>query len=93
MGTGFGLFLIRELLGFTGITITETGERGKAQSLRFWCRKVNSGKQNEYTSVLFPIRDISLAMMMVSMAGPRIKISLIHEYDNFLKKLGSGEFL
>ncbi len=29
MGTGFGLFLIRELLGFTGITITETGEPGK----------------------------------------------------------------
>jgi PAS domain S-box-containing protein len=28
-GTGFGLFLIRELLGFTGITITETGEPGK----------------------------------------------------------------
>jgi PAS domain S-box-containing protein len=27
-GTGFGLFLIRELLGFTGITITETGEPG-----------------------------------------------------------------
>jgi PAS domain S-box-containing protein len=28
-GTGFGLFLIRELLGYTGITITETGEPGK----------------------------------------------------------------
>ncbi|MDD1696400.1 MAG: sensor histidine kinase, partial [Methanoregula sp.] len=28
-GTGFGLFLIRELLGNTGITITETGEPGK----------------------------------------------------------------
>jgi PAS domain S-box-containing protein len=28
-GTGFGLFLIREILGFTGITITETGEPGK----------------------------------------------------------------
>jgi PAS domain S-box-containing protein len=28
-GTGFGLFLIRELLGYTGITITETGELGK----------------------------------------------------------------
>jgi PAS domain S-box-containing protein len=28
-GTGFGLFLIRELLGFTGISITETGEPGK----------------------------------------------------------------
>jgi len=27
--TGFGLFLIRELLGFTGISITETGEPGK----------------------------------------------------------------
>jgi PAS domain S-box-containing protein len=27
-GTGFGLFLIRELLGYTGITITETGEPG-----------------------------------------------------------------
>ena len=28
-GTAFGLFLIRELLGYTGITITETGEPGK----------------------------------------------------------------
>jgi PAS domain S-box-containing protein len=28
-GTGFGLFLIRELLGYTGIKITETGEPGK----------------------------------------------------------------
>jgi PAS domain S-box-containing protein len=28
-GTGFGLLLIRELLGYTGITITETGEPGK----------------------------------------------------------------
>jgi PAS domain S-box-containing protein len=28
-GTGFGLFLIREILGYTGITITETGEPGK----------------------------------------------------------------
>jgi len=28
-GTGFGLFLIRELLGFTGITITETGKPAK----------------------------------------------------------------
>jgi PAS domain S-box-containing protein len=28
-GTGFGLYLIRELLGYTGITITETGEPGK----------------------------------------------------------------
>jgi len=28
-GTGFGLFLIRELLGYTGIMITETGEPGK----------------------------------------------------------------
>jgi PAS domain S-box-containing protein len=27
--TGFGLFLIRELLGYTGIRITETGEPGK----------------------------------------------------------------
>jgi PAS domain S-box-containing protein len=27
-GTGFGLFLIRELLGYTGITISETGEPG-----------------------------------------------------------------
>ena len=28
-GTGMGLFLVREILGFTGITITETGEPGK----------------------------------------------------------------
>jgi signal transduction histidine kinase len=28
-GTGFGLFLARELLGYTGITITESGELGK----------------------------------------------------------------
>jgi PAS domain S-box-containing protein len=28
-GTSFGLYLIRELLGYTGITITETGEPGK----------------------------------------------------------------
>jgi PAS domain S-box-containing protein len=28
-GTGFGLFLIREILGFTGISISETGEPGK----------------------------------------------------------------
>jgi signal transduction histidine kinase len=28
-GTGFGLFLVRELLGYTGITITESGEPGK----------------------------------------------------------------
>jgi PAS domain S-box-containing protein len=28
-GTGFGLFLIRELLGYTGMTITETGEPEK----------------------------------------------------------------
>jgi signal transduction histidine kinase len=27
--TGFGLFLIREILGITGIGITETGEPGK----------------------------------------------------------------
>ncbi len=27
--TGFGLFLVRELLGYTGMTITETGEPGK----------------------------------------------------------------
>jgi PAS domain S-box-containing protein len=27
--TGFGLFLVRELLGFTGMTITETGDPGK----------------------------------------------------------------
>ena len=26
--TGFGLFLARELLGYTGMTITETGEPG-----------------------------------------------------------------
>jgi signal transduction histidine kinase len=28
-GTGFGLFLTREFLGYTGMTITETGEWGK----------------------------------------------------------------
>jgi len=28
-GTGFGLFLVREILGYTGITITESGEPGK----------------------------------------------------------------
>jgi signal transduction histidine kinase len=28
-GTGFGLFLVRELLGYTGITINESGETGK----------------------------------------------------------------
>jgi len=28
-GAGFGLFLIREILGYTGIMITETGEPGK----------------------------------------------------------------
>jgi PAS domain S-box-containing protein len=28
-GTGFGLFLIREILGYTGMTITETGEPEK----------------------------------------------------------------
>jgi PAS domain S-box-containing protein len=28
-GTGFGLFFIREILGYTGITITENGEPGK----------------------------------------------------------------
>jgi signal transduction histidine kinase len=28
-GTGFGLFLVRELLGYTGMTITESGEPGK----------------------------------------------------------------
>ncbi|MFA5348086.1 MAG: HAMP domain-containing sensor histidine kinase, partial [Methanoregula sp.] len=28
-GTGFGLFLTRELLGYTGMKITETGEPGK----------------------------------------------------------------
>ncbi|MHB8164358.1 MAG: sensor histidine kinase [Methanoregula sp.] len=28
-GTGMGLFLVREMLGFTGITITENGEPGK----------------------------------------------------------------
>jgi signal transduction histidine kinase len=28
-GAGLGLFLIREILGNTGITITETGEPGK----------------------------------------------------------------
>jgi signal transduction histidine kinase len=27
--TGFGLFLVREILGITGITIQETGEPGK----------------------------------------------------------------
>ncbi len=29
IGNGFGLFLIREILGNTGITVTETGEPGK----------------------------------------------------------------
>jgi signal transduction histidine kinase len=28
-GSGFGLFLCREILGYTGITITESGEPGK----------------------------------------------------------------
>ena len=28
-GTGFGLFLVREILGYTGITITENGDPGK----------------------------------------------------------------
>jgi signal transduction histidine kinase len=28
-GTGLGLFLIREILGTTGITIRETGESGR----------------------------------------------------------------
>jgi signal transduction histidine kinase len=28
-GAGFGLFLIREILGYTGIMITETGQPGK----------------------------------------------------------------
>jgi signal transduction histidine kinase len=28
-GTGMGLFLVREILGFTAITITETGDPGK----------------------------------------------------------------
>ncbi len=46
-GTGFGLFLIRELLGYTGITITESGEPGKGANLKLLYRKVNSGRQNQ----------------------------------------------
>ena len=65
-GTGFGLFLIRELLGYTGITITETGEPGRARSSRYWCRRVNSGIHRQDKNVLFIARDSSCVMLMVS---------------------------
>ena len=46
-GTGFGLFLIREILGFTGITITETGEPGKGAKFEI---VVPKGKFRKVTS-------------------------------------------
>ena len=47
-GTGFGLFLVRELLGYTGISITESGEPGKGAKFEITVpkgkfRKVQSG--------------------------------------------------
>jgi PAS domain S-box-containing protein len=46
-GSGFGLFLIRELLGYTGITITETGESGKGAKFEI---VVPKGKFRKVTS-------------------------------------------
>ncbi len=46
--TGFGLFLTRELLGYTGITISETGEPGKGARFEII---VPNGKFRKITSV------------------------------------------
>jgi PAS domain S-box-containing protein len=46
-GTGFGLFLIREILGYTGISITETGEPGKGAKFEI---VVPKGKFRQVTS-------------------------------------------
>jgi signal transduction histidine kinase len=46
-GSGFGLFLIRELLGYTGIIITETGESGKGAKFEM---VVPKGKFRKVTS-------------------------------------------
>jgi signal transduction histidine kinase len=46
-GSGFGLFLIRELLGYTGIPITETGESGKGAKFEI---VVPKGKFRKVTS-------------------------------------------
>jgi len=46
-GSGFGLFLIRELLGYTGITITETGKSGKGAKFEI---VVPKGKFRKLTS-------------------------------------------
>jgi signal transduction histidine kinase len=45
--TGFGLFLAREILGFTGLTITETGEPGKGARFEI---VVPKGKYRKVTS-------------------------------------------
>jgi signal transduction histidine kinase len=39
--TGFGLFMVREILGMTGITISETGSAGKG--VRFEIRVPKGG--------------------------------------------------
>ncbi len=46
--TGFGLFLTRELLGYTGMTISETGEPGKGARFEIIVPK---GKFRKITSV------------------------------------------
>jgi signal transduction histidine kinase len=45
-GTGFGLFLVRELLGYTGITITESGEPGKGAKFEIVVPKGKFRKAN-----------------------------------------------
>ena len=42
--TGFGLFLAREILAITGISIHETGISGNGARLRSRCRKGHTGK-------------------------------------------------
>jgi len=41
--TGFGLFLVREILAITGITIHETGRHGHGPGSRLWCQRPGSG--------------------------------------------------
>ena len=42
-GNSHSLFLAREILSITGITIRETAGREKVPVLRYWCRKERTG--------------------------------------------------
>ncbi|HDQ08036.1 MAG TPA: PAS domain-containing sensor histidine kinase [Methanoculleus sp.] len=48
--TGFGLFLTREVLGLTGISIHETGRKGKGPGSNWWCRAVSGAEGQRHRS-------------------------------------------